>query len=139
MAHMSPRLKARRGRFGLGGLRGAVLLILSPANGSIFGPGSPATLPNFVGSAADDLDGDISANISWHVQGIGSPAAGLPLGSPDTGDATGASVDLSGFFATGSPVTGSPKADKVHTVVATVVDAGGNRSTVSISITIAAS
>ena len=136
---MSPRLKARRGRFGAGGLSGPVLVIVSPANNATFGPGSPASLPNFVGTASDDLDGNISANIEWHVQGIGSPNAGVPAGSPDNGDATGASVDLTGFFATGSPVTGSPKADKVHTVLATVVDAGGKRSTQSISITIAAS
>ena len=111
---MSPRLKARRGRFGPGGLKGPSLSITFPENGAVV-TGSPAV--PFTGTAFDDLDGDVSANIVWHV-------GALPTGSPSTGDATGASVNLSGALAGG-----------VNTVTATVVDSGGQRSTTSISVT----
>ena len=110
---MSPRLKARRGRFGPGGLSGPVLKIVSPANGSsVQAGGSPIVF--FVGTAVDDLDGDLSASIGWST-GVGSPLVA---------DATGASVNLATFLSVGA-----------NTVTATVVDSGGKRSTVSIAIT----
>ena len=120
---MSPRLKARRGRFGAGGLSGPTLRITAPSGGTDVGgaggSGSPTT--SFVGTASDDLDGDISANIVWHV-------GALPAGSPSTGDATGATVTLNAALTFGSPVTS-------QVVTATVVDSGGKRSTVNVSVT----
>lgn len=127
---MHPRLKMRRGRFGPGGFTGPVLKILSPANGSVFGPGSPGVVPNFVGQASDDLDGDISANIQWFVAGAGSPSAGI--GSPEDVVATGASVDLSGRIVD----VGSPGGPALYTVTARVADSGGNVRTASITVTV---
>lgn len=107
---MSPRLKARRGRFGPGGLTGPVLKIVSPVNGATIA-GSPAQL--FTATAVDDLDGDLSASVDWYV-GTGSP---LDV-------TTGAAVNLSAKLAVG-----------VNTVTATVADSGGKTSTVSITVT----
>lgn len=119
MPHMSPRLKMRRGRFGPGGFKGPVL--------KIFGGGSPFGV--FTATAADDLDGDVSANVNWFVAGAGSPASGI--GSPYV--ATGASVDLSAYLTVGSPFPGSPFLPQV--VWATVTDSGGKTSTVSLTLT----
>lgn len=132
---MHPRLKSRRGRFGPGGLSGPVLKIVSPASGSVFGPGSPLTFPSFVGTASDDLDGDISANIEWTVQGPGSPGV-VAFGSPTL--ATGASVDLTAFLVTdiGSPSPGSPADVSNFTVIARVADSGGSVRTATITVVV---
>ena len=117
MPHMSPRLKARRGRFGPGGLKGPNLTITSPANGFIFlNAGSPTTL--FTATSFDDLDGDISAAVTWTV-GLGSPLAV---------EATGASVDLNAFLTFGSPQV-------AQVVTATSTDSGGKVSTKQITVT----
>ncbi len=137
---MHPRLKARRGRFGPGGLSGPVLRIVSPASGSVFGPGSPGAIPNFVGTASDDLDGNISANIEWTVQGPGSPGV-ITFGSPTL--ATGASVDLDAALVgpgspqggLGSPGLGSPQLSSFR-VIARVADSGGSVRTAAITITV---
>jgi len=119
---MHPRLKARRGRFGAGGLSAPVLIVTSPEEGKLLRAGGspPAT---FTGTAADDLDGDISANIIWSVT-TGSPTNGF--GSP--ADATGASVDLSGLLTVGSPAVS-------NTVIARVSDSGGKVSSVTRTVT----
>lgn len=134
MAHMSPRLKMRRGRFGLGGFIGPVLRITSPVNAAVvFAPASNGAFNvTFVGTSTDDLDGDISAAIVWTT------------GSPVITD-TGASVTLalSGFGSPdlrGSPTVlgaGSPLGGGIsHTVTATSTDAGGKVSTQQVTITV---
>ncbi len=89
MGHMSPRLKARRGRFGPGGLA-PIVTITSPANGASFASaGSPVSTAsvNFTGTAFDDVDGDISAVITWDYNGSpfaqagGSVTQNLPVGT----------------------------------------------------------
>jgi hypothetical protein len=114
-----------------------VLSITSPASGSVFGPGSPGSVPNFVGSAVDNEDGDISASIEWFVHGFGSP---LPttFGSPVV--ATGASVNLIAALpnvgsppGSPAPLVGSP-AVRDYTVVARITDSGGNKQTDSVTI-----
>jgi len=119
---MHPRLKMRRGRFGAGGFSGPVLKITFPAGNAIIS-GSPAV--PFTATAFDDIDGDISANITWFVAGPGSPSTGVPTGSPV--DATGASVNLSAFTTAGSPIA-------AQTVHATITDSGGKTSTLSITV-----
>ena len=103
---MHPRLKARRGRFGAGGLKGPVVRITEPAGGTLILVGSPASA-SFSGTAADDLQGDISSSILWHVGTVGSPAL-----------AVGASVDLGPFLTIGSPAA-------ANVVIAQAIDAGG--------------
>ncbi len=130
MAHMSPRLKMRRGRFGLGGFKEPTLVISGPGGILLFGPGSPLTIGNFTGQSTDDLQGDISANITWSVHGPGSPSK-TTFGSPTL--ATGASVDLSGSLA----VVGSPQfGPSSFTVVARVADSGGKAATRTLVVTV---
>ena len=133
MPGMSPRLKAKRGRFGAGGLTGPVLKILTPVDGASI-VGSPTTL--FTASASDDILGDLSSSIEWFVQGAGSPLA-TGFGSPTV--ATGASVDLSAFLLLGSPAVASPAVGspaRTQVVVARVSD-GVNVRTSSITVTVA--
>ena len=124
----------RRGRFGAGGFKGPILNIVSPVSGLTFGLGSPANIPSFVGTAADDIAPlDISSSIEWIVQGPGSPSL-TTFGSPTL--ATGASVDLSAaLVGPGSP-QGSPGGANAFTVVARSTDAGGNVATKSITLTV---
>ena len=79
----------------------------SPSDGGQFDSG--ATI-NFVGSAFDDEDGDLTADIVWRSD-------------PDGENGTGAS-----FTTTLS--------DGVHTITASVTDSGGNTSSDSITITV---
>ena len=71
MGHMSPRLKARRGRFGSGGFAPNVT-ITSPASGFAASTGTPFAA---TATAIDPESGDISANLVWssNLDG-GSPA-----------------------------------------------------------------
>lgn len=119
---MSPRLKARRGRFGPGGLTGPILKILAPANNAHI-LGSPATL--FIATASDDIQGDIRSDIVWTVvRAFGSPV----VGSPAQADGSGGTVDLSAQFdAIGSPETS-------YQVRAFVADAGGNTASKTITV-----
>ena len=126
---MSPRLKARRGRFGASGLKGPSLLILGPGGRISFGPGSPAAIANFTGTSSDDLDGDLSSQIEWFVHGFGSPSP-VVLGSPILG--TTASIDLSGALATGSPAFD----DSTFRVVGSVSDSGGATAVRTLTITV---
>ena len=69
MPGMSPRIKAKKGRFGVGGLLHTVD-ILSPATGSSFSlGGSPVTFPlmpfDVTGKAIDAETGDVSSTIVW--------------------------------------------------------------------------
>ena len=131
MAHMSPRLKMRRGRFGLGGFKEPTLVISGPGGILLFGPGSPLTIGNFTGSSTDDLQGDLSANITWSVHGPGSPSS-TTFGSPII--ITGASVDLSSSLA---ELPGSPQfVPSTFTVVARVADSGGNAAVRSLAVTV---
>ncbi len=131
---LSPRLKARRGRFGASGLKGPTLVILGPGGILSFGPGSPTTIGNFTGTSSDDLDGDLSGSIIWHVQGSGSPSAGLPGGSPDSGVVeAGASANLAAEIV----AVGSPQFDSSSfTVIGTVTDSGGARATRTLAVTV---
>ncbi len=133
MAHMSPRLKMKRGRFGLGGFKGPTLIINGPGGILLFGPGSPTNIGNFTGVSADDIQGDISSGIEWSVSGPGSPS-GITLGSPILD--TGASVNL-GAFLDGPAAPGSPQFGPVlFTVVARSTDLGGNSITKTLGITV---
>ena len=109
MPHMSPRIKAKKGRFGPGGLSAPVVTITSPADGDSFAVNTAVT---FTGTATDDLQGDISSSIVWTSDVDGT------LG-------TGASVSFT--FATAGP----------RVITATATDAGGNSGSDSITITVA--
>ena len=61
MAGMSPRMKAKKGRFGPGGLAPTVN-ITAPLDGASFAFGAAI---DFAGEAYDDLNGDVSAQIVW--------------------------------------------------------------------------
>ena len=65
MPGMSPRIKAKKGRFGAGGLIHTVQ-ILSPASGSSYSLGSPSELP-FTATAkvTDDLGAVTGADVVW--------------------------------------------------------------------------
>ena len=131
---MSPRLKSRRGRFGASGLSGPTLAIFGPGGILAFGPGSPTTIGNFTGVSSDDLDGNLSGDIVWHVNGVGSPSTGLQSGSPDRGVVEpGASANLAANLVTGSPAFGPA----TFTVVATVTDGGGARATRNLTVVVA--
>jgi hypothetical protein len=74
MPGMSPRIKAKKGRFGADGLVHTVQ-ILSPASGLVVSlSGSPAEIPfAATGKATDAELGDLSANIVWASNLEGSP------------------------------------------------------------------
>lgn len=106
MGHMSPRLKARRGRFGAGGLDPTVN-ITSPANNTVLtaSVGSPfSALASFTGVATDPEDGDISSSIVW-------------------------SSSIDGSLGTGAAIGGSPQVlltQGVHTITAQAVPSSGS-------------
>ena len=112
MPGMSPRMKAKKGRFGPGGLV-PTIKILSPNDGDSFAYNTPIT---FTGEAYDDLNGDVSSQIVWTNDYNGSTQ-------------TGASVQF-GFSAIGSPSTPS-----TITVTATYSD-GTNTVTDTVTITV---
>jgi hypothetical protein len=82
--------------------------ISSPANGSSFTQG---TLVTFTGTAVDNQDGNISANLAWSSNRDGSIGSG-------------------GSFSIGTLSGG------LHTITATVTDNGGLQGTASIQVTI---
>lgn len=113
MPGMSPRIKAKKGRFGADGLVHTVR-ITAPANGAnIAAAGSPVALgtATFTGTAFDDLNGDISSTIVW------TSTAG-------------------GTFGTGKSITVSDLAVATHTITATVT-VGSDVVTDTITITVA--
>ena len=87
MPGMSPRIKAKKGRYGVEGLIHTVQ-ILSPLSGSSYSLGSPSELP-FTATAkvTDDLGAVTSADVVWSSGGTGFSAAN---GSPTAVTFTGA-------------------------------------------------
>jgi subtilisin len=81
--------------------------ISSPSDGASFSSGSSIS---FVGSASDDLDGNLTSSLVW------TSDSGDPLG-------TGGSFD-------------AVLQDGPHTITASVTDSGGHTSRVDISITV---
>lgn len=71
MPHMSPRIKAKKGRLNvLGGLTAPLVTIKSPSTGTvaIAGPSSGSPLTHTfsgVATAIDDVLGDISSSVTW--------------------------------------------------------------------------
>ncbi len=72
MAGMSARMKAKKGRFGVGGLV-PTISILSPANNTNVSFGAAV---GFVAEANDDINGNVSANITWSNDYDGQTATG---------------------------------------------------------------
>ena len=74
---MSPRLKARRGRFGPGGILPPQVTI---ATVQVVAAGSPAVYTlNATGVATDDLQGDISSSIAWSSDVDGALGTGASI------------------------------------------------------------
>ena len=118
MPGMSARIKAKKGRFGVDGLEPSVR-ITSPATGfSIAAAGSPVATGDFtlIGTAFDDLNGDVSASIVWTSDVDGA------LG-------TGKSVAVT-LSATASPVAGT-----VHVITASIT-VGADTVTDKIAVTV---
>ncbi len=82
--------------------------ITSPANGAAFAFGASVA---FAGSASDDEDGDISANLSW-------------------------SSDLDGTIGSGASFNTTALSVGTHTITASVTDSAGDSGNASISVTI---
>ena len=131
MAHMSPRLKARRGRFGAGGLDPSVSITF-PANNAnltadlVFGsPEEFGSAALFTGVATDDIDGDISSSIVWSSDAVGSPAilgTGASIGTLGSPATLILPVGTHVITAQAFPSTGSPVpvvTDSITIVVAT--------------------
>ena len=118
MPGMSPKIKAKKGRFGVDGLV-PTINILAPANGfSIAANGSPLVnaVVTFRGQAFDDA-GDVSASIAW-------------------------SSDIDGALGTGKTLTtaltanvGSPLQDQVHVITASIT-VGGDTVTDTVTVTV---
>ena len=99
MPGMSPRIKAKKGRFGAGGLIHTVQ-ILSPLSGSSFSLGSPSELP-FTATAkvTDDLGAVTGADVVWSATGV---ATGF---SAANGTPTAVTFDGAGAFTLTATVT----------------------------------
>lgn len=118
MPGMSPKIKAKKGRFGVGGLV-PTIAILSPASGhSVAANGSPVVnaIVTFRGQAFDDA-GDVSSSIAWSSDIDGALGTGKTL-----------TTDLSANV-------GSPLQDQVHVITATFDD-GTNVVTDTITVTV---
>lgn len=96
MAGMSPRIKAKKGRFGADGLP-PVLTVLDPLDGATISASHAASA-----SAIDPEGGDISASITWTSDVDGSVGTG---GTPNLSVST-----------TGAHVLTVEIVDGVHTV-----------------------
>jgi len=106
---LSPRMKAKKGRYGAGGLIHTVE-ILSPVGGFVVvASGSPlAGNVTLRGKALDDLLGDVSSTIVWTSSVDGALGTGANVaavlttggGSPATAHVITATVTISG-----TPVT----------------------------------
>ncbi len=121
MGHMSPRLKARRGRFGPAGYP-PVVTITSPADGATFvAAGSPVNTAsvNLTGTAFDDLGSpqDISSSIVW----TSDIQAGSPV-SLGTGDSITVELIIGTHVITASATdnTGSPQKTGTDSITITV-------------------
>ena len=109
---MSPRLKARRGRFGASGLAPTVRILTPPNGTSVAFAGSPAVSQTFTGEALDDLTGDVSSTIVWTSSIDGALGVGASV-SPTT-----LSVGLHTITATVTVGTGVAHASIQITVTA---------------------
>ena len=102
MPGMSPRIKAKKGRFGPGGLPHTVQI--TSGGGAIVGTGSPVTgARTFVGESLDDLLGDISSTIVWtsNVDGaLGTGASVSPAALTAGAHVITATVTVSGLVVT---------------------------------------
>lgn len=108
MPGFSPRIKAKKGRFGVGGLP-AVIRILSAVVNSV---GSPATFTlDASGTATDPELGNVSASIAW-------------------------SSDVDGALGTGASISSVPLSAGPHVITATFDD-GTNIVTATRNVTAA--
>lgn len=121
MAHMSPRLKARRNRFGAGGVAPSVKITSPASNYLLLLAGSPSTLA-VTGEANDDVDGDVSANIVWtsDKELSSSPLAPTVLGTGAAADLALTVVGVHKITATITATTGSPLASRSASIYVTV-------------------
>ena len=93
MPGMSPRIKAKKGRFGVEGLIHTVR-ILTPATGSSFTLGSPSDIPfAATGEVTDDLGAVTAADIVWTqsagtATGFNAATDGSPTAITFTGAGT---------------------------------------------------
>ena len=123
MAHMSPRLKARRGRFGAAGLA-PTINITSPANNASFASNESGFASiNFVGEATDPEDGDISSSIIWSVPGSPKATPGSPAGVLGTGASISGDLEIGEHVvtATAFATSGSPRAEVTASITVTVL------------------
>jgi len=110
MPGMSPRIKAKKGRFGDLGLA-EVVRIISPVTGTTQSSGVAFTA---TGKATDDLTGDVSANIVW--------TSDLDAGIGADGGSTSLTLTTVGTHViTASAAHGSPAVDGTATIVVNVV------------------
>jgi len=116
MPGMSPRIKAKKGRFGAGGLV-PIINILSPADGANVA-GSPSTFVVTI-EAYDDIDGDLRSIATLSTQVAGSPST----------------LDLGTFAANGTLTVNLPAGTYVLTASVTAPTAGAT-STDSITVTV---
>jgi len=103
---MSPRMKAKKGRYGVGGLVPAIL-ITSPTTADTLTTLVPV---DFIGSAFDAENGDLSAVINW-------------------------SSDIDGIIGIGATVNFALTTLGAHVITATVTD-GTTSATDTINVTV---
>ena len=112
MPGMSPKIKAKKGRFGVDGLT-PIITINAPANGAnIAAVGSPVAFgtATFRGTAFDDA-GDVSSSIAW-------------------------SSDQDGPLGTGKTLTVTDLTVNTHVITASIT-VGGDTVTDTITIVVA--
>lgn len=106
MPGMSPRIKAKKGRFGAGGLPHTVEILSPAANSTVTGTGSPLTgAQTFVGKSLDDIGGDISSTIVWTSNvdgGLGTGASVYAAALTAGAHRITATVTVSGLVVTDS-------------------------------------
>ena len=115
---MSPRIKAKKGRFGVGGLVPSIRILTPARQSSVSRGGSPGSAVfTATVEAFDDINGDVSSQVVWtdslDVIGVASPATAL----------TGASVSV------------TLTTPGVHTLTATYTD-GTNVVTDTATVTV---
>jgi len=120
MPGMSPRIKAKKGRFGVAGLPPSINITF-PNNGYVADPNTGFTA---TAVATDPESGDLTSLITWSTAIISS------TGTIILGATTGGSTVIT--FPGGSPGVSS---GDIFTVTATIVD-GGFNVTDTINITI---
>lgn len=117
MGNMSPRLKARRGRFGAGGLAPIVTITSPDSRLSFAGIGSPGAVDIAVtATAIDDVDGDISSSIIWSSDVDGNVGTGAS-------DTLELSVGDHVLTATATATSGSPQVEASDSITVTVTPA----------------